>query len=86
MVMKCRTLIIKTNTTIGNKERDMDIIAKAVAEALAKKGIDVQQGYNKLAENTNIIKPTVKLTGKIVNKGIKHIDHTIEVATTKKES
>ena len=25
MVMKCRTLIIKTNTTIGNKERDMKI-------------------------------------------------------------
>jgi len=64
----------------------MDILTKAIAEALAEKGIDVQQGYNELGKSTKLIKPTVKLTGKIVNKGIKHTDHTIEVATTKKES
>lgn len=63
----------------------MDNLRKAVELALKKKGIDVQQGYNKLAENTNLIRPTVKLTGNIVNKGIKHKDHTVEIPTSKKD-
>lgn len=64
----------------------MDSLRKAVELALKEKGIDVQQGYNKLAKNTNLIKPTVKLTGNIINKGIKHKDHIIEVPTSKTES
>jgi len=42
----------KTNNLTGSKERDMDDIAKAVKEALAKKGIDVQGEYNKATKQS----------------------------------
>ena len=63
----------------------MDDIEKAVKEALAKKGIDVQQQWNDAA------KKTTRLAGKSVrphnnnhiHKGVMHTDHNIEVPTKK---
>tara|TARA_B100000900_G_scaffold397491_1_gene397892 strand:+ start:891 stop:1139 length:249 start_codon:yes stop_codon:yes gene_type:complete len=82
-------LIIKTNITIGNKERDMDIIAKAVAEALAKKNIDVQGEYTKACRGSRLCGKNIPMGNpnkrNILHKGILHTDHTIEQPTTKED-
>ncbi len=85
MVMKFKTQTIKTNTTIGYKERDMDDIAKAVKEALAKKGIDVQKQWNKSAKNsTRLAGVSVRPhNNNHVHKGVMHTDHNIQVPTKK---
>ncbi len=63
----------------------MDMLAKAVAEALAKKGIDVQDEYNKASNRLCgvSIRPTNR---NHIHKGIKQKDHIIQKPITKKEN
>ena len=67
----------------------MDIIAKAVAEALAKKNIDVQGEYTKAARRSRLCGKNIPIGSSkrnIMHKGVMHTDHTIEQPTTKEDS
>ena len=67
----------------------MDMLAKAVAEALAKKGIDVQGEYTKASRGSRVCGKNIPMGNpnrrNILHKGILHTDHTIEQPTTKED-
>ena len=67
----------------------MDMLAKAVAEALAKKGIDVQGEYTKACKGSRLCGkniPPNKGSGRdYIHRGISHTDHIIEQPTTKED-
>ena len=67
----------------------MDMLAKAVAEALAKKVIDVQDEYNKACKGSSLCGkniPPNKGSGRdYIHRGILHTDHIIEQPTTKED-
>ena len=67
----------------------MDIIAKAVAAALAKKGIDVQGEYTKISKGDRFctvnIPPNRGSKRNHVHKGVLHTDHIIQKSTTKED-
>lgn len=67
----------------------MDMLAKAVAEALAKKGIDVQGEYTKASRGSRLCGkniPPNKGSGRdYIHRGILHSDHIIEQPTTKED-
>ena len=68
----------------------MDIIAKAVAEALAKKNIDVQGEYTKACKGGRLCGkniPPNKGSGRdYIHRGILHSDHIIKQPTTNKKN
>jgi hypothetical protein len=65
----------------------MDEIAKAVKKALANKGIDVQNEYNKIGKSGKLmganIPPNRTRNRSHIHKGILHKDHNIEKPVTK---